>query len=133
MEPFRNLLNLQEPFRNLPNGSFCRFILELSVGSYWNLLWVPAQHRLTLASVVTSYVAVVSLCPLVAVVTASDVRCRFNVICDLCPQLRRDRPGVLRSPLRPGLLHPLHRHPQLVQMHQTQVGNWFLPRLVKAH
>lgn len=50
-----------------------------------------------------------------------------SVTCHLSPQLRRDRPGVLRAPLRPGLLHPLHRHPQLVQVHQTQVGHGFLP------
>lgn len=41
--------------------------------------------------------------------------------CLLSFQLRGDGAGVLRSSVRPGLLHPLHRHPQLVQMHQTQV------------
>lgn len=48
----------------------------------------------------------------------------FSVNLWLCPlslQLCSDCAGVLRSPVRPGLLHPLHRHPQLVQVHQTQV------------
>lgn len=43
-------------------------------------------------------------------------------------QLCRDCPGIIRTPLRPDLLHEMHRHPQLVQVHQapvsTSLGRW---------
>lgn len=37
-------------------------------------------------------------------------------------QLCRDRPGILCTPLRPDLLHTMHRYPQLVQVHQAPVS-----------
>lgn len=45
----------------------------------------------------------------------------YDCLCYFKLQLCCDSPGVLCSPLRPDLLHQMHWHPQLVQMHQAQV------------
>lgn len=48
--------------------------------------------------------------------------CRYSVIC-VSPQLYCHGAGVLRTPIQSDLLHQVHRHPELVQMHQAQVSS----------